>query len=52
MQIDVACIAILKKKTRIQKTFFHSSLLGNYLNKFQFGIVIQKGDIWNLKFSA
>lgn len=32
-----------------ENTPFHSSLLRNGLNKFQFGVIIHKDDLWNLK---
>jgi len=33
-----------------KKTPSHSYLLKNWLNKFQFGMIIQKNNLWNLKF--
>jgi hypothetical protein len=31
-----------------KNTPFHSSLLGNWLNKFYIAIIIQKNELWNL----
>jgi hypothetical protein len=39
-----------KKKHKFENTPFHSSLLDNWLSKFQFGIVIKKDRLLDLTF--
>jgi hypothetical protein len=51
---NVLVIMVLKRKETLkwqilEKTPLHSSLLENCLSIFQFGIVIQKYDLWKLK---
>lgn len=36
------CVEKIRLKRHMKKHFFHHSLFGNWLNKFQFGIIIQK----------
>ncbi len=47
---DLLMNMVLKKNSKkIQKTPLYSSLLGNQVNIFQFGITIEKDDLCQLK---
>jgi len=40
---------VFMKIHRFEFTHFHFSLIENQLNKFEFEIIVQKDDLWNLK---